>query len=63
MADLFADEPVSILEQIVCVEREINMRQRVYLRWVAAGKMKQHTAERELTVMRAVLETLRSTAQ
>lgn len=58
---MFADEPVSRMEQILCVEREIRMRERAYPRWVAAGKMKQHMAQRELTVMRAVLETLRST--
>ena len=59
MPDLFAEEPVPLLEQIICVEREIGMRERAYPRWVATGKMKQHTAEREITVMRAVLETLR----
>jgi hypothetical protein len=56
---MFADEPVPRMEQILCVEREIRMREKAYPRWVAAGKLKQDTAARELTVMRAVLETLR----
>lgn len=59
MTDLFAEEPVPLLEQMLCVQREIAMRERVFPRWVASGKMKQHMAEREITVMRAVLETLR----
>lgn len=49
---------IQVSEQIACVRREIGMRERVYPRWVDAGKMKQDAATRELTVMRAVLMTL-----
>lgn len=59
MPDLFTEEPVPLLEQMLCVQREIAMRERVFPRMVASGKMKQRMAEREITVMRAVLETLR----
>lgn len=59
MPDLLSDHPVPLLEQILCIEREIGMREKAYPRWVSAGKMKLDRAEREITVMRAVLETLR----
>lgn len=47
-----------IYQQILCVEREIKMRERVYPRFVGQGKMTQAQAEREIDIMRAVLETL-----
>jgi hypothetical protein len=50
--------PISITEQIACVRREIAMRERVYPKWVAAKRMKEDAADRELAVMRAVLATL-----
>jgi uncharacterized protein YqhQ len=49
---------ISLSEQITCVRREIGMRERVYPRFVANGKMKQAAADRELATMRAVLATL-----
>lgn len=60
-AGLFDDVPpqVSIDVQILCVQREIRMREQVYPRWVANGKMKLDAAEREIEAMKAVLETLR----
>ena len=45
-------------EMLECVKREINMRKKVYPRWVSAGKMKPETANREIAVMEKVLETL-----
>jgi hypothetical protein len=50
--------PCSLDEQIVCVEREIGMRERLYPRWVDSGKMKLDMAEREIGRMKAVLESL-----
>jgi hypothetical protein len=50
--------PVSIDDQIACVEREIGFRERVYPRWVEQKKMTQRVMERELLRMRAVLCTL-----
>ena len=44
--------------QIACVRREIAMRERVYPKWVAAGKMKLDMADREIATMKAVLETV-----
>lgn len=57
MSELFAP---SIEDQISCVEREIALRGRVYARQVAAQRMSQKFADYELTVMRAVLDTLRA---
>ena len=51
---------MTITEQIKCVEREIRMRERVYARWVGAGKMSAGKADYELRCMKAVLETLQA---
>lgn len=56
---LFQDPlPITIEAQIECVQREINMRERVYPRRVADGKMTQALAAEQLELMRAVLTTL-----
>jgi hypothetical protein len=52
--------PVTLEDQVKCVEREISMRERVYPRWVADKKLTQSTADRELNAMRAVLRTLKN---
>ncbi|GIK83052.1 MAG: hypothetical protein BroJett024_41570 [Alphaproteobacteria bacterium] len=49
---------VALADQIACVRRELAMRQRVYPRWVSAGKMTQADSDREITTMIAVLATL-----
>jgi hypothetical protein len=51
---------IPFADQIACVRREIAMRERVYPKWVNAGRMKAEAAEREIAAMRAVLETLSS---
>jgi hypothetical protein len=51
--------PVTLADQVACVEREIAMRKRVYPRWVGDGMMKQGAADEEIRRMEAVLETLR----
>jgi len=50
--------PITLDDQIAAVRRELAMRERVYLRQVSAGRLKQTAADRELALMRAVLETL-----
>jgi hypothetical protein len=64
MGDMFPISPadISIADQIAAVEREIKMREHVYPRRVADGKMKQATADAEIARMRAVLATLQSLA-
>jgi len=49
---------ITIDEQIACVRRELAMRQRVYPKWVAGGRMKQADADKELERMQAVHDTL-----
>lgn len=51
---------VALADQIACVRRELSMRQRVYPRWVSAGKMTQADSDREITTMIAVLATLQA---
>ena len=42
-------------EKRACLERELKMRRRVYPRWVAAGKMREEDADREIACLRAIL--------
>ena len=55
MAEPFAP---SLADQIAEVKREIAMRERVYPRFIAAGKLTQAKADFALAAMRAVLDTL-----
>lgn len=64
MSDLFGGAlPISLDAQIKEVLREIAQRERVYPRWVAAGKMTQAAADRQIAIMRAVQHTLADVAQ
>lgn len=64
MTELFTEPlPVPIEDQIRCVEREIEMRERVYPRWVSEKRLTQAKADRELAAMRAVLRTLQGIAE
>lgn len=56
MSDLL---PLTVADQIKCVEREIAMRKRVYPRWVETGKMKLDQSEYQIAAMEAVLATLK----
>jgi hypothetical protein len=56
MPELFAP---TIDDLIRCAERELAMRERVYPHQVAAGRMRQVIADRELGLMRAIAEQLR----
>lgn len=47
------------VEKLTCAEREVNQRERVYARLVAAGKMSAKKAEYETAVMRAIAEDYR----
>jgi hypothetical protein len=46
---------VSNEEKITCLKREIDLRERVYARYMAEGKMKRSKAEREIEIMKAIL--------
>lgn len=45
-------------EQIEEVAREIRQRERVYPKWIAAGRLKQETADQKLEHLRAAQATL-----
>lgn len=53
---------VSIDEQIKCVEREIRMRQTVYPRLVARGRMTEQKRAYEIEAMKSVLQSLQALA-
>lgn len=57
MAELF---PPVLSEMIHEVERELAQRDRVYRLWIANGKMKQETADKQIARMRAVLANLQA---
>ncbi|MCD6674896.1 MAG: hypothetical protein LT106_18840 [Burkholderiaceae bacterium] len=48
----------TIDDQIARVLREIRMRESVYPRWIAAGKMTAEKSAHELACMQAALATL-----
>lgn len=54
------EPPVNLAQQIACVRREIAMRENVYKRRVADGKMTQAKADGEVRAMQAVLATLQA---
>ena len=51
-------EPITIERQIAAVRHEISMRNRVYPRWVAAGKMTQAKADEVITALVSALPGL-----
>lgn len=60
MSELFAP---SIDDQIAEVEREITQRLSVYPRLIAAHRLSEPKARRQIDLMRAVLATLRHVKQ
>lgn len=50
----------SLARQIICVDRELALRRRVYKGLVRAGKMKPETARLEIEGVEAVLATLQA---
>jgi hypothetical protein len=53
---------VPLAVQIACVQREIDMRHRVYARRVDENRMSAKKAEEEILTMGAVLESLKELA-
>jgi hypothetical protein len=62
MPDLLSDIPtgITIRDEIRCAERELAQRRKVYPRLVYLGKMTQGAADREVAVMNAILNRLRT---
>ena len=42
--------------KLLCIERELRLRRRVYPRWVAEGRMKIRDAEHEIKTMEAIAD-------
>jgi hypothetical protein len=49
-------------ELAACAEREVKFRQRVYARRITLGKMRQDQADKEINLMAAIRDHLRSMA-
>lgn len=47
-------ETFTASQKAMCAKREADKRESFYPRWVAAGKMSQKTADREIALMRAI---------
>lgn len=52
----------SAFELAACAQREVGFRSHVYRSRVAAGKMPQATADREIAMMQAIADKLRTEA-
>lgn len=55
MSDLL---PITIDDQLACVERELALRRRIYLDLIHKRKMTAQRADHEIACMEAVLKTL-----
>ena len=53
----------TLADMLRCAIREVVMREKVYPRWVASGKMKAETAEREIACMQAIAAHLEAEYQ
>ena len=49
---------VDLNDLLGCCRRELALRQRVYPKWVAKGTMSEKKAEKEIELMRAVVDFL-----
>lgn len=56
-------EGITLQKQIEVARREVQMRRRVYRRWVADGKMTQSDADFQIAGMEAIVQTLESLDQ
>jgi hypothetical protein len=63
MGEFDPHAPVPIEDQVRCAERELGYRNRVYARWVSAGKMTASKAQAEIRAMTAVVATLKTVEQ
>jgi hypothetical protein len=54
MTDIITDE-----DKMLCAERELKMRERVYPRWVQANRMSVGKAAHEIAAMKAIADEYR----
>jgi hypothetical protein len=57
-SDVVPDTP-TIADLIKCAERELALRERVYPKLVLKGKMRIATANREIVLMKEIVEQLK----
>lgn len=55
--------PISLDEQLVELERELEVRERIYPKWVQKGTLKNSTAAYRIAVLKAVIDTLKGKRQ
>lgn len=48
-------------DEIACARRELAMRERVYPRWIQAGRMTPEQSRHEIATMRAIVKRLERT--
>jgi len=53
---------ITAADKLACAERELKMRQRVYLRWIEDGRMSAGKAAHEIAVMEAIVADYRAAA-
>lgn len=58
MDDLLDALPPSLSDQIAFIERDLQLRSGAYPKLIARRRMRQERADRELKVLRAVLDSL-----
>lgn len=56
MPDLF---PITDVDKLACIEREIKFRKYVYPRRIENGTMTQEKADREIAIMNVIAEDYR----
>ena len=50
-------------DKLICVKRELGLRQRAYPRWVANGTMRQAASDKEIALMKAIIEDYEKLAE
>jgi hypothetical protein len=63
MPDLFSSDKITFRDKEACARRELEYRKRVYPRWIAAGKLKQAEADRQIEIMAAIVEDYAKAAE
>jgi hypothetical protein len=48
----------SIIDLVECAKRELALRQRVYPKWVASGRLDARKADHEIECMKAIVSRL-----
>lgn len=49
-------DAITNADKLACAKRELRMREQVYPRWIAQGKIKEAQARHEFAVMRAIVD-------